>query len=86
MIVVAGICLTALVLSAALCLVRVWRADGLADRAVALDTVTATIVSGIAVGIAVTGDGIYADIALVLGLLGFLATVAISRFMARRGP
>ncbi len=86
MIVVAGICLTALTLSAALCLVRVWRADGLADRAVALDTVTATIISGIAVGVAVTGDGIYSDIALVLGLLGFLATVAISRFMTRRGP
>lgn len=86
MIVVAVICLTALVVSAALCLVRVKRADGLADRAVALDTVTATIVSGIAVGVALTGDGIYADIALVLGLLGFLATVAISRFMTRRGP
>jgi multisubunit Na+/H+ antiporter MnhF subunit len=25
-------------------------------------------------------------VALVLGLLGFLATVAISRFMSRRGP
>lgn len=86
MIVVGAVCLSALALSAALCLVRVWRADGLADRAVALDTVTATIVSGIAVGVAVTGDGVYADVALILGLLGFLATVAISRFMTRRGP
>lgn len=86
MIVVGIICLTALTLSAALCLVRIWRAEGLADRAIALDTITATIVSGIAVGIAVTGDGIYADVALVLGLLGFLTTVAVSRFMARRGP
>ncbi|WCO67274.1 monovalent cation/H+ antiporter complex subunit F [Iamia majanohamensis] len=86
MMVVGAICLTALSVSAALCLLRLWRADGLADRAVALDTVTATIISGIAVGVAVTGDGIYADVALVLGLLGFLATVAISRFMSRRGP
>lgn len=86
MIIVAGICLTALTFSAGLCLVRVKRADGLGDRAVALDIVTSTIVSGIAVGVAVTGDGIYADISLVLGLLGFLATVAISRFMTRRGP
>lgn len=86
MIVVGIICLTALTLSAVLCLVRIWRAEGLADRAIALDTITATIVSGIAVGIAVTGDGIYADVALVLGLLGFLTTVAVSRFMARRGP
>lgn len=86
MTVVAVICLGILFVSAALCLVRVWRAHGLADRAVALDTITSTVVSGIAVGIAVTGDGIYADVALVLGLLGFLATVAITRFMARRGP
>ncbi len=86
MIVVAVACLIALTVSAGLCLLRLWRADGLADRAVALDTVTATIVSGIGVGIALTGDGVYADLVLVLGLLGFLATVAISRFMTRRGP
>lgn len=85
MMVVGAVCLAALAVSAALCLVRVWRADGLADRAIALDTITATIVSGVAVVVAVTGDGIYADLALILGLLGFLATVAISRFMTRRG-
>jgi multicomponent Na+:H+ antiporter subunit F len=84
-IVVATICFVALVASAAACLARVWRCHNLADRAVALDTVTTTIVSGIAVGVFVTGDGIYADVALVLGLLGFLATVAIARFMGRRG-
>lgn len=85
MIVVAVICFTALAASAALCLLRVVRAEGLADRAIALDTVTSALVCGIAVAIALTGDGIYADVALVLGLLGFLATVTISRFMGRRG-
>lgn len=85
MMIVGAICLAALAGSAALCLLRVWRADSLADRAVALDTVTATIVAGVAVVVAVTGDGIYADLALILGLLGFLATVAIARFMTRRG-
>ena len=85
MTVVAVICFTALAGCAAACLFRLWRCRTLVDRAIALDTVTATIVSGIAVGIAVTGDGIYADVALVLGLLGFLATVAIARYMGRRG-
>lgn len=85
MIVVAAICFAALTASAALCLLRVVRAEGLADRALALDTVTAALVAALAVGIATTGDGVYADVALVLGLLGFLATVAISRFMGRRG-
>lgn len=85
MIVVAVVCFAALSVSAGTCLWRVVRADSLADRAIALDTVTAAFVCGIAVAIALTGDGIYADVALVLGLLGFLATVAISRFMGRRG-
>lgn len=85
MIVVAAICFTGLTVSVALCLWRVVRAEGLADRALALDTVMAALVGGLAVGIAVTGDGIYADVALVLGLLGFLATVTIARFMDRRG-
>ncbi|QYG91194.1 hypothetical protein HC251_01245 [Iamia sp. SCSIO 61187] len=85
MTVVAIICFAALAACAGACLFRLWRCPTLVDRAIALDTVTATIVSGIAVGIAVTGDGIYADVALVLGLLGFLATVAIARYMGRRG-
>lgn len=85
MTVVAVVCLTALVASAALCLGRVVRSEGLADRALALDTVTAALVSAICVGIAVTDNGLFAELALVLGLLGFLATVAISRFLARRG-
>lgn len=85
MTVVAIVCLTALALAAGLCLLRVVRSEGLADRALALDTVTASLVSAICVGIAVTGSGLFADVALVLGLLGFLATVAVSRFMTRRG-
>lgn len=85
MTVVGAICFAALGLSAALCLVRVVRARNLADRAIALDITTSSLISGIAVGVAVTGDGTYADVALVLGLLGFLATVTISRYMGRRG-
>ncbi|HXH57508.1 monovalent cation/H+ antiporter complex subunit F [Iamia sp.] len=86
MTVVATVCFAALAVSAALCLLRVVRSEGLPDRAIALDTVTATIISGIAVGIVATGDGTYADVALVLSLLGFLATVTIARYMGRRGP
>lgn len=86
MIIVAAICFTALAASAALCLLRVVRSSGLPDRAIALDIVTATVVSSIAVGIVGTGDGIYADVALVLSLLGFLVTVGIARYMGRRGP
>lgn len=82
--VVAVVALGALVLAAALCAVRVVRADLLADKAIALDVITSTIICGIAVATVWSGDGVLVDIALVLGLLGFLATVSIARFVARR--
>lgn len=82
---VAVIALSILVTAAALCAVRVVRSELLADKAIALDVITATLICGIAVGTAWSGDGLLIDIALVLGLLGFLATVSIARFMDRRG-
>jgi multicomponent Na+:H+ antiporter subunit F len=83
--VVAVIALAVLATAAALSAVRVVRSDLLADRAIALDVITATIICGVAVSVAWSGDGLLVDIALVLGLLGFLATVSIARFIARRG-
>ncbi|HEU5152864.1 MAG TPA: monovalent cation/H+ antiporter complex subunit F [Iamia sp.] len=85
MTVVAVVALGALVVAASLSALRVVRCELLADKAIALDVITATIVCGIAVGAAWSGDGLLVDIALVLGLLGFLATVSIARFVARRG-
>lgn len=85
MTIVAAIALAILVLAAALCAVRVVRADLLADKAIALDVITATLMCGIAVGTAVSDDGLLVDIALVLGLLGFLATTTIARYIERRG-
>ncbi len=82
---VAAISLAMLVGAAGLCAWRVVRAELLADKAIALDVITATIVSGVAVGAALSGDGLLVDLALVLGLLGFLATVTVARFIERRG-
>jgi len=82
--VVAVVALTALVLAAALAAVRVIRSELFADKAIALDVITATIVGGVAVSTAWTGDGLLVDLALVLGLVGFLTTVSVSRFVARR--
>lgn len=61
------------------------RARTLADRAVALDTITALITSGLLLGAAATGDGLLLELALVLGLLGFLTSVTVARFIERRG-
>lgn len=84
MTVVVAIAYGMIVVAAALLLWRVVRADSLADRAVALDAITACLVSGVAISIVADGDGLPAEVALVLGLLGFLATVAIARFVGRR--
>ena len=83
--VVGAFCLAMLAAAAVLCVVRAIRPGTIADRAIALDTVLAVIVCGLAVGITVTGDTVYLDLALVVGLLGFLGTTAVARFVGRRG-
>lgn len=73
------------VLSLGVVSVRAVRRGTLGDRAVAMDMVTAVVSCGLLVAVAYTGDAVFLDMALVLGMLGFLATVAIGRFIGRRG-
>lgn len=57
----------------------------LPDRILALDMLVATAIGFIAaIGIR-TGFTLYLDIAITLGLVGFLATVAFARFVLTRG-
>ncbi|MPY92890.1 MAG: sodium:proton antiporter [Acidimicrobiia bacterium] len=83
--VVGIVCFLLLGAAGVLCLARAVRPGTLADRAVALDTTVALVVCGLAVAVAVTGDGIFVDLALVAGLLGFLGTTAVARYVGRRG-
>jgi multicomponent Na+:H+ antiporter subunit F len=82
---VGAVSLAMLAAAGVLCLVRAVRPGTVADRAVALDTTVAVIICGLAVGVVVDGDSIYVDLALVAGLLGFLGTTAVSRYIGRRG-
>lgn len=60
---------------------RVIRGPTLPDRVVALDMLVVVAIGFIgAIGIK-TGFTLYIDIALALGLVGFLATVAFARFI-----
>lgn len=81
----ASIALALLAASALLCLFRLARAESLADRIVALDTLLVVIVSGTAIQAARTGQGIYLDFAVGAALLGFVGTVTVARFIERRG-
>ncbi len=69
-------------------LLTVWRAvvgPTLPDRVVALDMLVGIVIGFIAVIALRSGYTLYIDIAIALGLVGFLATVAFARFILARG-
>jgi len=57
------------------------RNSGLADRALGLDMLLVSVVSGSAVLAARTGNSIYLDLIVATSLLGFLSTVTMARFV-----
>jgi multicomponent Na+:H+ antiporter subunit F len=64
---------------------RVMIGPTLPDRVLALDMLVAIVIGFIAVFAIRTGYTLYIDIAISLGLVGFLATVAFARFIMVRG-
>ena len=70
-----------LTLALLLTVLRVVRGPTLPDRVVALDMLVAVAIGLIAVIAVKTGFFLYIDIAIALGLVGFLATVAFARFI-----
>lgn len=74
-----------LALSFAVIVVRLVRGPTLPDRILALDLLVAVAIGYIAVFGISTGFTIYVDIAIALGLVGFLSTIALARFVLRRG-
>lgn len=68
-----------------LIIVRIARGPTLPDRILALDTLLTAGIGVIAAFGIRTGYSIYIDIAIALGLVGFLSTVALARFVLRHG-
>lgn len=64
---------------------RVIRGPTMPDRIVALDMLVAIAIGFLAVVAIKTGFNLYVDIAIALGLVGFLATVAFARFVLTQG-
>jgi multicomponent Na+:H+ antiporter subunit F len=74
----------ALAISAVAFLLTVWRVvkgPTLPDRVVALDMLVGIVIGFIALIAIRTGFTLYIDIAIALGLVGFLATIAFARFI-----
>ena len=78
------VALAVLSLALLIAVVRVIIGPTLPDRVVALDMLVAIAIGFIAVLGIRTGQTLYADIAIALGLVGFLATVAFARFVLQR--
>jgi len=68
----------------AVAFVRLTKGPSLADRVVALDMMTVTIISFCGVYAVFMDEPSLLDVAIVLALVGFLATVALARYAERR--
>ena len=79
------IALFILSLSFLLTIIRILKGPTLPDRILGLDMLVAIAIGFIAVIGIKTGYALYVDVAIALGLVGFLATVAFARFVLSRG-
>jgi multicomponent Na+:H+ antiporter subunit F len=71
-------------LGVAFAFVRLILGPSLPDRIVALDMMTVLIVSFCGLYAILSNDVAFVDVAIVLALVGFLATVALARYVERR--
>ena len=71
------------VASVVLAFIRLIKGPSLQDRVVALDFMTVAIVAFCGLAAIRYGTSAFLDVALVLALVGFLATVALARFAER---
>lgn len=69
--------------SAACAAARVFRGPTLADRAVALDLLGAICIGFVAAFALLVDKLMLVDVAIVVGLIGFLGTVAFARYIER---
>jgi len=81
----ATIALGLLTFAFALTIIRIIRGPSLPDRVLALEMLVSTGIAYIAVVAIKTSFFLYLDVAISLGLVGFLATVAFARYVLQRG-
>ncbi|GAB5447959.1 monovalent cation/H+ antiporter complex subunit F [Gymnodinialimonas sp.] len=63
--------------------IRLVKGPSLPDRIVALDMMTVLIVSFCGIYAILSGETAFVDVAIVVAIIGFLATVALARFVDR---
>lgn len=73
-----------LALAMLLALARLLIGPSIPDRVVALDLLAAIGIGAIGVVSVASREGAFLDVAIVVGLVGFLATVAFARYLERQ--
>lgn len=64
--------------------IRLIRGPSIADRVMALDLISVSLLGLFSIKSILTGDSIFLDIAIVIALISFVGTVGFSLFMIRR--
>jgi len=80
-----GVALVMLIVGAAAFLYRVLLGPTVPDRVIALDGLLSVVVIGIIVAAAETDSGVTLSTVLVVALVAFVGTIALARFIERRG-
>jgi multicomponent Na+:H+ antiporter subunit F len=81
---VTWVALAILALAGAIGVARIIVRGSLGDRAVAFDMLGAVVSSAVLVAVAANGDGLLLDLSIVLGLIGFLTSITVARFLESR--
>jgi multicomponent K+:H+ antiporter subunit F len=79
----ADLALAMLALAMLLCLFRLLRGPSMADRILALDTLYINSLAGLMTAGVRLADPSFFDAAIVIGMLGFVGTVALAKFLLR---
>ena len=70
-------------LSIAIVLYRIIRGPSMPDRVIALDTIGVNLISGIAVISILLKTKAFLEVILIIGILAFISTIALSKFIER---
>ncbi|RAZ67171.1 Na(+)/H(+) antiporter subunit F1 [Planococcus maitriensis] len=77
------IALSLFVLAILLALYRIIRGPSMPDRVVALDMIGVNLISAVAVFSVLLKTHVFLEVILVVGILAFISTIALARFVER---
>lgn len=78
-----GISLSLFALSIAIVLYRIIRGPSMPDRVIAMDTIGVNLISGIAVISILLKTRAFLEVILIIGIIAFISTIALSKFIER---